>query len=171
MDGRRKIVFITGTRADYGKIKPLMLALNKDPEYEVFVFVCGMHLYKVFGATYQEVQKDNYENIYIAYSELQTQNTSINMGSMITNFSGYVENIKPDMIIIHGDRIEALSGAIVGAVSNIPVGHIEGGELSGTIDESIRHMLSQNLRIFILSATMRLESGFCKWVKSLKEFT
>ena len=143
MNRRRKIVFITGTRADYGKIKPLMLALNNAPEYEVFVFVCGMHLYKVFGATYQEVQKDNYENIYIAYSELQTQNTSVNMGSMITNFSGYVENIRPDMIIIHGDRIEALSGAIVGAVSNIPVGHIEGGELSGTIDESIRHAISK----------------------------
>ena len=143
MNRRRKIVFITGTRADYGKIKPLMLALNNSPEYEVFVFVCGMHLYKIFGATYQEVQKDNYENIYIAYGCLQTQNTSVNMGSMITNFSGYIENIKPDMIIIHGDRIEALSGAIVGAVSNIPVGHIEGGELSGTVDESIRHAISK----------------------------
>ena len=73
MTERRKIIFITGTRADYGKIKPLMLALENDPAFEVFVFVCGMHLSKTFGATYQEVQKDNYENIYIAYGLLPKQ--------------------------------------------------------------------------------------------------
>ncbi len=143
MNERRKIIFITGTRADYGKIKPLMRALDIDPEFEVFVFVCGMHLLETFGATYQEVQKDKYENIYIAYGTLNTPDTGINMGSMMMSFSGYVANIRPDMIIIHGDRMEALAGAVVGAVSNIPVGHIEGGELSGTIDESIRHAISK----------------------------
>ena len=143
MNKRRKIVFITGTRADYGKIKPLMLALDKDPGFEVFVFVCGMHLSKTFGATYQEVQGDNYENIYIAYGLLPTQEASVDMGSMMMAFAGYARNIEPDMIVIHGDRMEALSGAIVGAMTNIPVGHIEGGELSGTIDESIRHAISK----------------------------
>ena len=140
---KKRIVFITGTRADYGKIKPLMKVLNDDPDFEVFVFVCGMHLSSVFGATYREVQKDNYENIYIAYGLLATQDTSVNMGNMIMSFAGYVDNVKPDMIVIHGDRVEALSGAIVGAMHNIPVGHIEGGELSGTIDESIRHAISK----------------------------
>lgn len=143
MTERRKIIFITGTRADYGKIKPLMLALENDQAFEVFVFVCGMHLSKTFGATYQEVQKDNYENIYIAYGLLPTQEASVNMGSMMMAFAGYTRSIEPDMIVIHGDRMEALSGAIVGAMTNIPVGHIEGGELSGTIDESIRHAISK----------------------------
>ncbi|MBQ7594947.1 MAG: UDP-N-acetylglucosamine 2-epimerase (hydrolyzing) [Synergistaceae bacterium] len=140
---KKRIVFITGTRADYGKIKSLMRVLNDDPDFEIFVFVCGMHLSKIFGATYQEVQKDNYKNIYIAYGLLATQDVSINMGNMMMCFSGYIDSIKPDMIIIHGDRMEALSGAIVGAMHNIPVGHIEGGELSGTIDESIRHAISK----------------------------
>ncbi|MBQ9478070.1 MAG: UDP-N-acetylglucosamine 2-epimerase (hydrolyzing) [Selenomonadaceae bacterium] len=68
---------------------------------------------------------------------------SANLGNTISYFSGYVENIEPDMIIVHGDRMDALAGAIVGALHNIMVGHIEGGEISGTIDESIRHAISK----------------------------
>lgn len=139
----RKILFITGTRADYGKMKPLMKALDVDKEFCVYVFVCGMHLSETFGSTYEEVQKDGYENIYIAYGLSQTQNGSINLGNTITCLSGYVENIKPDMILVHGDRMDALAGAVVGALHNILVGHIEGGELSGTLDESIRHAISK----------------------------
>ncbi len=140
---KRKILFITGTRADYGKMKPLMKALDKDEFFSVFVFVCGMHLLETFGKTYEEVVKDGYENIYIAYGLSQTQNGSVNLGNTITCLSGYVENIKPDMILVHGDRMDALAGAVVGALHNILVGHIEGGELSGTIDESIRHAISK----------------------------
>lgn len=140
---KRKILFITGTRADYGKMKPLMKALDKDDNFDVFIFVCGMHLSERFGSTYEEVQKDGYQNIYIAYGLSQTQNGSVNLGNTIICLSGYVENIKPDMILVHGDRMDALAGAVVGALHNILVGHIEGGELSGTIDESIRHAISK----------------------------
>ena len=142
-DNKRKILFITGTRADYGKMKPLMKALDKDDGFSVYVFVCGMHLAKTFGSTYEEVLKDKYENTYIAYGLSQTQNASVNLGNTITCLSGYVENTKPDMILVHGDRMDALAGAVVGALHNILVGHIEGGELSGTIDESIRHAISK----------------------------
>ena len=140
---KRKILFITGTRADYGKMKPLMKSLEKDPFFEVYIFVCGMHLAETFGSTYEEVEKDGYKNIYIAFGLSQTQNGSVNLGNTITCLSGYVENIKPDMIVVHGDRMDALAGAVVGALHNILVGHIEGGELSGTIDESIRHAISK----------------------------
>lgn len=140
---RKRILFITGTRADYGKMKPLMKALNSSPTFDVFIFVCGMHLSERFGSTYEEVMKDKYDNIYIAYGLSQTQNASVNLGNTITCLSGYVENIKPDMIIVHGDRMDALAGAVVGALHNTIVGHIEGGELSGTIDESIRHAISK----------------------------
>ena len=140
---KKRIVFITGTRADYGKIKPLIKILNNNSKFEVFVFVCGMHLLKKFGGTYQEVLKDNYKNTYVAYGLSPTYNTSTNFGNTIIHLSGYVENIKPDMIIVHGDRIEALAGAVVAALHNILVGHIEGGEVSGTIDESIRHAVSK----------------------------
>ena len=140
---KKKILFITGTRADYGKMKTLMKALDQDDQFSVFVFVCGMHLSEIFGSTYKEVLKDGYENTYIAYSLFQTSSGSINFGNTIMCLSGYVDNIKPDMILVHGDRMEALAGAVVGALHNILVGHIEGGELSGTIDESIRHAVSK----------------------------
>lgn len=140
---KRKILFITGTRADYGKMKPLMKAMDRDEGFEVYVFVCGMHLSETFGSTYIEVQKDNYEHIYVAFGLSQTQNASVNLGNTITCLSGYVENIKPDMILVHGDRMDALAGAVVGALHNILVCHVEGGEISGTIDESIRHAITK----------------------------
>ena len=143
MMSKKKILFLTGTRADYGKMKPLMLALEDDSNYEVYIFVCGMHLSSKFGSTYMEVLKDNYKNTYIAFGLNQTQNTSINLGNTICCLEGYVENIKPDMIVVHGDRMDAMAGAIVGALNNLIVAHIEGGELSGTIDESIRHAISK----------------------------
>lgn len=139
----KKILFITGTRADYGKMKPLMRRLSDDENFETFIFVCGMHLSETFGSTYDEVLRDNYNNTYVAYGLSQTQNMSVNLGNTITVLSGYVENIKPDMIVVHGDRMEALAGAVVGALHNVIVAHIEGGELSGTIDESIRHAISK----------------------------
>lgn len=140
---KKKILFITGTRADYGKMKPLMKALDKDEQFSVYVFVCGMHLSETFGSTYKEILKDGYENIYIAYGLSQTQSGSVNLGNTIMCLSGYVDNIRPNMVLVHGDRMDALAGAVVGALHNILVGHIEGGELSGTIDESIRHAISK----------------------------
>ena len=140
---QKKILFITGTRADYGKMKSLMKALDSNESFEVFIFVCGMHLSETFGSTYTEVQKDKYKNIYVAFGIPQTQNASINLGNTIECLTGYVENVKPDLIVVHGDRMDALAGAVVGALHNILVAHIEGGELSGTIDESIRHAISK----------------------------
>ncbi len=140
---KKKIVFITGTRADYGKLKPLIKSLDENSNFEVYVFVCGMHLLERFGSTYNEVLKDSYKNIYVAYGLLPSSTTSVNLGNTISYFSGYIENIKPDMVIVHGDRIEALAGAIVSALHNVIVGHIEGGEVSGTIDESIRHAITK----------------------------
>jgi UDP-N-acetylglucosamine 2-epimerase (hydrolysing) len=139
----KKILFITGTRADYGKIKPLIKAVEQYPVFEAYVYVTGMHLLDYFGSTYKEVQKDGYKNIHIAYGSMPTSNMSYNLGNSITYFTSYVNCIKPDMIVVHGDRVDALAAAIVGAFENILVAHVEGGELSGTIDESIRHGISK----------------------------
>ena len=144
MNQRKKILFITGTRADYGKIKPIMQKMEKkQEEYEVFVYVSGMHLLQKYGSTYREVQKDGYKNTYVAFEQVMTDNMSYNLGVVLMNLARYADQIKPDMIVVHGDRIDALAGAVTGALNNILVAHIEGGEISGTIDDSIRHAISK----------------------------
>lgn len=140
---KKKILFITGTRADYGKFKSLMKKIEKNEFFEPYIFVCGMHLLEIFGNTYREILKDKYKNIYIAHGLVHSDKMSVNLANTISHLTGYVNNIKPDMIIVHGDRTDALAGAIVGALNNIIVSHVEGGEVSGTIDESIRHAISK----------------------------
>ncbi len=147
---KRKILFITGTRADYGKIKSLIKAVEESEDFEAYIFVSGMHLSKQFGSTYQEIQKDQYKNVYIAYGLTVTNDMSYNLGSVICHLTNYVQRVEVDMIVVHGDRIDALAGAIVGAINNIRVAHIEGGEISGTIDESIRHAISKFAHIHMV---------------------
>lgn len=146
----KKILFITGTRADYGKIKSLIQSVEASEEFEAYVFVSGMHILNTFGGTYKEVLKDHYKNTYVAFGLANTKSMSYDLGDTICNLSGYVRSVEPDMVVIHGDRIDALAGAVVGALNNIRVVHIEGGELSGTIDESIRHAISKFAHIHMV---------------------
>lgn len=139
----KRIVFVTGTRADYGKMKRLMKMLEKSSDFEMFIYITGMHLSSILGNTYTEVLKDRYKNAYVAYGQAESQSMSYSLGDAIRHMTGYVEKIDPDLIVIHGDRTDALAGAVVGALNNIIVAHIEGGELSGTIDGSIRHAISK----------------------------
>lgn len=146
----KKILFITGTRADYGKMKPLMQCIENSNVAEAYIYVSGMHLIGVLGDTYKEVLKDHYKNVYVAYSLANTRVASYDLGDVICNLTGYVKKIRPDMIIVHGDRIDALAGAVVGALNNILVAHVEGGELSGTIDESLRHAISKLAHVHLV---------------------
>lgn len=139
----RRILFITGTRADYGKIKSLMKTMDRSDRYEVYIYVSGMHLLSQYGSTYREVLKDRYENVHVAFGQQHTDDMSYNLGVVMTNLAPYTAQVRPDMIVVHGDRIDALAGAITGALNNILVAHIEGGEISGTIDDSIRHAVSK----------------------------
>ena len=149
----KKILFITGTRADYGKIKSLLKEVEADPCFELFIFVSGMHLVDKLGSTYKEVLKDKYNNIYVDFSQANTGIMSFDLGNVISNLTNKCRKIEPDMIVVHGDRIDAMAGAVVGALNNIVVAHIEGGELSGTIDESIRHAITKLSHLHLVSNT------------------
>lgn len=146
----KKILFITGTRADYGKIKALIQSVEASEGLEAYIFVSGMHMIEKFGNTYREIIKDGYKNIYTDFTQANTGIMSYDLGNVICNLTGYVRQVKPDMIVVHGDRIDALAGAIVGALNNIRVTHIEGGEVSGTIDESIRHAITKFAHIHMV---------------------
>ncbi|MEP1094452.1 MAG: UDP-N-acetylglucosamine 2-epimerase [Cyclobacteriaceae bacterium] len=138
----KKIVFLTATRADFGKLKSL-IEISIDSDFEVHIFATGMHMHKLYGGTVDEIVKQGYGNIYKYINQSTEESMDLTLSNTIQGLSGYVNENEPDLIVIHGDRVEALAGAIVGALNNILVAHIEGGEVSGTIDELIRHSVSK----------------------------
>ena len=142
MDNKR-VLFVTGTRADFGKLKPLIEKIISDPAVEVYIFATGMHTLAKYGRTINEIYKCGYRNIFECMNQRIGDPMDLVLSSTIEGLSRYIHENRPDMLVIHGDRVEALAGSIVGALNNILVAHIEGGEVSGTIDESIRHAVSK----------------------------
>lgn len=149
---KKKIVFLTGTRADFGKLKSLIEITNKSDKFEVYIFATGMHLQKKYGYTVEEIEKCGYRNIYkFINSDHEEEQMDHTLARTILGFSNYLHELEPDLIVIHGDRVEPMAGAIAGALNNILVAHIEGGELSGTIDELIRHAITKLSHIHFVS--------------------
>jgi UDP-N-acetylglucosamine 2-epimerase (hydrolysing) len=148
---KRKIVFLTGTRADFGKIKSLINQVEKSNLFDCYIFVTGMHTLSLYGSTYLEVKKHNYKNIFIYMNQTTTSDMDLILANTVVGFGNFVKEINPDMIVVHGDRVEALAGVIVGSLNNILVSHIEGGEISGTIDELIRHAITKLAHLHFVS--------------------
>ncbi len=147
----KKIVFLTGTRADFGKIKPLIKILQGRKQFETHVFVTGMHMNKRYGFTAKEVDKCGFDNIFQYINHEDSSHMDQTLAKTIEGFSYYINELQPDLIVVHGDRVEAMAGAIVGSLNNILVAHIEGGELSGTIDELIRHAVSKMSHLHLVA--------------------
>jgi UDP-N-acetylglucosamine 2-epimerase (hydrolysing) len=140
---RKRIVFLSGTRADFGKIRSLLDVLQNSTEFEAHIFVTGMHMLRKYGYTCREIERRGYKNIYQYINQNYSDTMDSVLGKTIAGLSDYIKEIQPDMLVVHGDRVEALAGAIVGSLNNILVAHIEGGEVSGTIDDLIRHSVSK----------------------------
>ena len=151
MNNLKKIVFLTGTRADFGKIKSLISILDGQSNFEVFVFVTGMHLQKEYGYTLLEIERCNFKNIHTFENHTHETTMDLTLAKTIEGLSSYCKDVSPDLIVVHGDRVETLAGSIVGSLNNILVAHIEGGELSGTVDELIRHSVSKLSHIHFVS--------------------
>lgn len=147
----KKLLFITGTRADFGKLKPLLNHVEQHPNLELHLVITGMHMMKAYGSTYLEVLKEGYRHTYLSANQFRGEPMSSVFGNTVGLLSRFVSEIEPDMVVVHGDRLEALAGASVGALSNCLVCHIEGGELSGTIDDSIRHAVSKLSHIHLVA--------------------
>ncbi|APG64697.1 UDP-N-acetyl-D-glucosamine 2-epimerase, UDP-hydrolysing [Tenacibaculum todarodis] len=147
----KKIAFLTGTRADFGKIKSLIEIIEVQENFEAHIFVTGMHMLEDYGYTLIEVERCGFKNIATFNNHTHEATMDLTLAKTISGFSEFVKKTKPDLIVIHGDRVEALAGAIVGSLNNILVAHIEGGELSGTIDELIRHATSKMSHIHFVA--------------------
>lgn len=140
---KRKILFLTGTRADFGKMRSLVDALCESGQFDVHLFVTGMHMLSRYGLTSREIERRGYRNIYKFINQNYTDTMDAVLGKTIIGLSDYVKEIQPDMLVVHGDRVETLAGASVGCLNNILVAHVEGGEVSGTVDEILRHSVSK----------------------------
>ena len=149
------LLFITGTRADYGKIKILIEAARDTEQYNASIFVTGMHMLSLYGSTHEEVSSNHAHDIPI-YSFINQNLTSTMdevLSKTVLGLSDYVKENRPDYIVIHGDRVETLASVIVASLNNIPSIHIEGGEVSGTVDEMIRHSVSKLATFHCVSNT------------------
>ena len=147
----KKIVFLTGTRADFGKLKSLIHITSLSDDFDVHIFATGMHMNTRHGRTVGEIFKSGFRNIFMYYNNFDYDDMDIILAKTIEGLSHYVKDIQPDLIVVHGDRVEALAGAIVGSLNNILTAHIEGGEVSGTIDELLRHAVSKLSHIHLVS--------------------
>lgn len=143
----KRIGIMTGTRAEYGLLKSLMQEINKDNDLELYLIVSGMHLSPEFGMTYQEIEEDGFEinaKVEMLLSSDSPAGISKSIGLGVIGFADEFQRADLDMLILLGDRYEALSAAICAMVMRIPIAHLHGGELTeGAIDEGIRHSITK----------------------------
>lgn len=142
----KRVCVVTGTRAEYGLLRPLIKKIKYDKELELQLIVTGMHLSSEFGLTYKEILNDgfNYEKIEMLMSSDTEIGISKSMGLAMISFSEAFERLRPDMVIILGDRYEMFSVASAAMIARIPICHLNGGEATeGLLDESIRHSITK----------------------------
>ncbi len=151
---KKKIIFVTATRADFGKLKSLISIVKKSKDFDVCLVVTGMHVIPKFGNTYKEVIRTFGPNIIKFSNQSLGDRLEIILTKTTNIFSKIVKKIKPDLIVIHGDRVEALSAALVGSLNHILTAHIEGGEVSGTIDDTIRHAISKLCHVHFVGSKL-----------------
>ena len=141
----RKILYISGTRADYGLMKSVLKAIDEHPELELEIAAMGMHMMEEFGMTINEIKKDGFRihEIDATYEKDSKKSMANFIGKTIQLLTDRVEEIDPDIILLLGDRGEMLAGAIVGAYLTIPVAHLHGGDITSTVDELARHAITK----------------------------
>jgi len=149
---KKSILFVTGTRADYGKLEPLAIeAANAG--FPVTFFVTGMHMMEKYGLTKTEIHRNSHLFDIVEYiNQRDGDPQDIVAAKTIVGFSDFLKEMRPDLVVIHGDRVEALACALVSAMNYILCAHIEGGEVSGTIDEVFRHCNTKLSSIHLVSS-------------------
>ena len=150
MNNKRKIAVITGSRGEYGYIRPILNKLKKSDSLTYYVVATNMLLLPEFGYAINQFAEDNIEVKYkVDMSMAGYSNSSMtkSLGIFLQSLTDIIANDKPDIILLAGDRGEQLVGAIVGAHFNIPVAHIQAGELSGNIDGMTRHAITKFVHI------------------------
>ena len=150
MTKKRKICFIITSFIHYSRNLLILDELKKRSDVDLHIIIGGTALLSKYSSKLAQVKEiliaDGFKNLYEVYFNLEGDNTTIKAkttGLGIVEFSSLFNNIKPDLVMVRGDRFEMLAAATAAAFMNIPIAHIEGGDTSGTIDESVRHAISK----------------------------
>ena len=143
----RKICVVTGARADYGLLRWVMQGIKDDPDLTLQIIATGMHLSPDFGLTYQEIERDGFQ-IDRKVEMLTSSDTSVgvakSMGLGLIGFADALNDLKPELIVVLGDRFEIFAAASAALVARIPVAHLHGGETTeGAFDEALRHSITK----------------------------
>lgn len=144
---RKKVAVFTGTRAEYGLLFWLLRDIQSDPDLVLQLLVSGMHLSPEFGETYQQIEKDGFhidEKIEILLSSDSAVGTAKSIGLGVLGFADAWSRMNPDVLVILGDRFEALAAAQTAMILRIPIVHLHGGEITeGAYDDAIRHAITK----------------------------
>lgn len=144
---KKKVCVVTGSRAEYGLLRPLLSAIKKEKSLSLQLLVTGTHLRGEFGLTYRQIIKDGYpitNKIDILSSSDTEEGICKSIGSGINKFAVVLRKISPDLIVLLGDRFEIFSCAVAAHILRIPIGHIHGGERTeGAVDEALRHAITK----------------------------
>uniref|UniRef100_A0A4W3JXP1 Glucosamine (UDP-N-acetyl)-2-epimerase/N-acetylmannosamine kinase n=1 Tax=Callorhinchus milii TaxID=7868 RepID=A0A4W3JXP1_CALMI len=149
MGSKRKfrICVATSNRADYSKLAPIMFGIKAQPEcFDLQVVVLGSHLIDDYGNTYRMIEQDDFDINTSLHTIVRGEDEAAmveSVGLALVKLPDVLNRLKPDVMIVHGDRFDALAVATSAALMNIRILHIEGGEVSGTIDDSIRHAITK----------------------------
>lgn len=150
-----KICVATGTRAEYGLLKPLLEKLKTNTLFELQLLVTGAHLSPEFGLTYKQIEADGFSINYkveMLLSSDTAEGITKSMGIAITGFSEAFKNLQPDLLVILGDRYEMLALASTALIFKIPIAHIHGGEITeGAYDDAIRHSITKMSHLHFVS--------------------
>lgn len=152
----RRICVVTGTRAEYGLLRWVMNGIRESPGLELQLIVTGMHLSPEFGLTYREIEADGYRidrKVEMLLSSDTPVGISKSMGLAMCGFADALADLRPDLLLVLGDRYEVLSAVSAAMVACVPVAHLHGGEATeGLIDESIRHALTKMSHLHFVAA-------------------
>jgi len=144
---KRRICIVTGTRAEYGLLYWLMKEVQNDPSLELQIIATGMHLSPEFGLTYRQIEEDGFvinEKVEMLLSSDTPVGITKSVGLGVIGFADALARLKPDIMVVLGDRFEILAAAQAAMIARIPLAHIHGGETTeGAIDEAIRHAITK----------------------------
>jgi GDP/UDP-N,N'-diacetylbacillosamine 2-epimerase (hydrolysing) len=153
---RRKICIVTGSRAEFGLLRWLMRRIKDHPSLELQIIATGMHLSAEFGLTYREIEEDGFlidRKVEMLLSSDSPTGITKAMGLGLIGFADALDGLRPDIVVLLGDRFEVFSAAAAALIARIPVAHIHGGETTeGAFDESLRHSITKMSQLHFVAA-------------------